>query len=123
MKTAQQADFQAFQDATQTDPPQYAGQAAGMPLTDGIDSVRPGPAPGLPNRLSDPNPTQQASIMSGTSPVTVGGYAAVTSPPWIYSAYPVTNDEDATSAWFLDYVNDSHVELIAPLELAPAWTP
>lgn len=112
---------EAFHDATQAAVPVYADDAANPP-TDGFASVRPG----LPNRLHVPHDLTNvalANASSGFAPVTLKASAALAGPSWTYPAYPDSGDEAATSQWFLDYVAESHQELVDPLGLAPPWTP
>jgi hypothetical protein len=117
LSTAQTAEFEAFQDGTQSQSPQYAGNAAYPPL-DGISTIRPG----LPNRLSVPE-SKQSVAMSNLNTVSVNGFAAVASPAWSYRGYPDSGDQDATAAWFQNYVDESHADLIQPLGLSQPWTP
>ena len=116
------AGFRAMQEATASGNPQYTDDGD-MPALDGIDAVRPG----LPNRMHVPRLTTTVSIDSGAnqtlSPKTVGGMAAVASPSWTYSAWPVGSDRSATTQWFQTYADESHSELVYPLGLAPVWTP
>jgi hypothetical protein len=117
LSTAQTAEFEAFQDATQTQSPQYADNAT-YPPVDGFTNVRPG----LPNRLHVPQATQSVA-MKGLNTVSVNGWAAVPGPAWSYKAYPDSGDQDATATWFQNYVNESHADLIDPLGLSQPWTP
>ncbi len=119
--------FEAFQDATQANPPQYATNPVDSPV-DGFTSVRPG----LPNRLHEPKISTPVSVVfidqsnpqnSSTTNATMVASSALPSPSWTFPAYPDSADETATSQWFQNYVQESHQELIDPLGLAPAWTP
>jgi hypothetical protein len=123
LDTANNATFQAFNNANTGQTPQYTDDGD-LPPIDGIGSVRPG----MPNRTHVPRPTTQVSVYAGDKqtlpPVTIGGKAGLTSPAWTYSAYPVGgNDEQATQQWFLNDAAESHTYLTDPLRLAPPWTP
>ncbi len=121
MGTTANSSFTAIHNATAGSTPQYIDDQD-LQAIDGVGSVRPG----LPSRMHVPRLTLPISVHSTNPPVhvvNIGSSAAVAGPPWIFSAYPVPNDQQATQQWFLNYVDDSHSELIGPLLMAPAWTP
>ncbi len=122
LEMVQTADFQAMQNATAGGTPQYTDDAD-MPAIDGIGAVQPG----LPNRMHVPRPNTSVTVNAGNgqtqAPVQIGSYAAVGSPSWTYSAWPVGSDQSATEQWFESFADESHSELVAPLGLAPVWTP
>ena len=106
LTATQQAAFQAFHNATEDSTPLYTNDPAAQPIV-GIAAIRPT----LPNRVHSPHPTAQATGLTGgeggTFKVTVGGHAAVISPTWAYSAYPVgASDQAMLQIWFEDYVRD-----------------
>ena len=115
------ANFHAFNDATAARDPRYSEDQEMQPI-DGIGAMRPG----LPNRMHVPRLVDKIYNVGTTPPVHMFDLhtsAAVLGPPWIFSAYPVQGDQQATRQWFMDYVDESHSELISPLLLAPAWNP
>ncbi|MGA2499357.1 MAG: hypothetical protein ABSH20_16580 [Tepidisphaeraceae bacterium] len=124
LNTAETAIFEATNDATDTrHPPMYTDDPSLQAVT-GYTNLRPG----LPNRTHVIWPQSPVTIYTGDrqplSPFTVSGKAAMISPAWAYSGYPVGEaDVDAIAQWFDDYVSESHEELIVPLGLAPAWRP
>ena len=107
LTATQQAAFQAFHNATEDSTPLYTNDPAAQPI-DGIAAIRPT----LPNRVHSPHPTATATGLTGgdaggTFKVTVSGHAAVISPTWAYSAYPVgTADQAMLQTWFEDYMRD-----------------
>ena len=123
LDTARSATFEAFSNATTGATPQYTGDSDLQPI-DGIGSVRPG----LPNRTHVPRPETDVAVYAGnkqTLPTaTVGSKTGLASPAWIFSAYPVSGqDETDTEQWFLQDASESHTFLTDPLRLSPAWEP
>ncbi len=111
----------AFNDAILAPDPRFADDQEMQPI-DGVGVVRAG----LPNRMHVPRIVDPIYNVATTPPVHMMDLkttAAVLGPPWLFSAYPVPADQQATRQWFLDYVDESHSELISPLLLAPAWNP
>mgnify|MGYP000666378517 CR=1 FL=1 len=121
--TGEQAEMQAFNDATAASPPMYADGIDVAPVV-GYSDIRPG----LPNRVHVPHLSQNLTIGTGDPQrpvdVTISSSAAVAGPPWTFSGYPAGSSDQALHAeWFLQYVDESHVERIDPLALAPPWAP
>lgn len=127
LKATQQASFQAFHNATEESVPRYTDDPAAQPIGNSIADIRPT----LPDRVHSPHPTAQASGLTGgdgqTFAVTVGGHAAVISPAWGYSAYPVgANDQATLQTWFENYVQDPagvDDNTRSALGLAAPWQP
>ncbi len=106
LTATRQASFHAFHDATEDSTPLYTNDPAAQPI-DGIAAIRPT----LPNRVHSPHPTVTATGQTGgdggTFTVTVGGHAAVISPTWAYSAYPIgASDQAMLQTWFEGYLHD-----------------
>lgn len=118
----QDAAARAFGDAAAGTPPAWADSTAAPVI--GYTDIRPG----LPLRVHIVSARSTVTIYGGDRdplpPFTVGADAAVSSPSWPICGYPAGQiDRDMIRSWFLDYVAESHEELIGPLGLAPAWRP
>jgi len=109
-----------FYDATGAGSPQYVG--GDLRSVEGINVVRPS----LPIRTHVTNPTANLQVNLGggqTQNVTISAKAAAISGSWAYSAYPMRGDYAVHQDWFQRWADESHVEVIDPLGLAPAWPP
>ena len=123
LESSETAALEAYQDASANSPPAYTSDPALQMIT-GYSDLRPG----LPNRVHVTRPEKDVTVFSGTDeplpPFTVGAKAGFAGPAWAFSAYPAgQTDYDQHGTWFDNYVDESHVELITPLGLAPAWPP
>jgi len=120
-----QAMFEAYENATADPTPQYTGDAAFPPIN-GFGTINPSIA-GLPNRVQDPKVTEFATVLpnsSDTFTATVGASAAMISPAWTFSAYPVgQTDQQPMQQWLQNYVDESHSQVQTSLALSPAWVP
>jgi len=117
-----QAMFEAYENATIDANPQYTGDPA-MPPINGFGPNNPA----LANRVQDPKVIEQATVLPNrgdTFTATVNASAAMISPAWNYSGYPVGQaDQQPEEQWFQNYVNESHTAVQTSLKLSPAWTP
>jgi len=122
LDTANEAQFEAFQDATAAATPRHADGSDLEPLP-GVGQFRPG----LANRTHVVRPTTQVVVSAGNREsisAEVGGRAGLPSPAWTYWAFPVGGDDRATTAgWFEEHADESHGPLADPLRLAPSWKP
>ncbi len=120
LSTTSSTSFKAFHDAISANPPAYAGNDP-APL-DGFESIRPG----FPKRMHNTHDTALVvgkTVNDETFAANIGYKAAVISPAWTFSGYPVPGDQNYNNAWLADYVDESHANLNSPLGLAPAWPP
>jgi len=88
--TNRQAMFEAYANATAGGTPEYTGDAALPPLND-LGAISPSLS-GFPNRVHDPKVTEYATVLPNQSDsftATVDTTAAMISPAWTFSAYPV----------------------------------
>ncbi len=122
LQTVHTAVVNVFHDATVEPTPQYLQDPSALNI-DGIAVVRPG----LPTRVHITHPSTTVKVTAGKddtpSPAQIGATAALISPTWTFSCYPVTADQTIVEKWFTDYADESLSALRDPLGLAPSWTP
>lgn len=123
--TNRQAMFEAYANATAGGTPEYTGDAALPPLND-LGAISPSLS-GFPNRVHDPKVTEYATVLPNQSDsftATVDTTAAMISPAWTFSAYPVgQSDQQPEEQWLQNYVDQSHSQVQTSLALSPAWVP
>jgi hypothetical protein len=123
LNALQTVENQALGNAATGQIPLYIGDPALTEVTAEWDD-----RPGLPNRSHVAHAQHQITILTGGGesipPANISALAGAISPGWTMSAYPVGgSDESMTANWFDGFIADSHPELVAPLLLAPSWTP
>jgi hypothetical protein len=121
LRGMQTSDTEAFQDATESNPPAY-GQDVAIPDSGGSAAL----FAGLPNRLHMPTVDKTVTVTVGGTAlpaVTLHRTAEVGSPAWTFAGYPDTGDQGATETWFSGFADTARGPLTYPLGLSASWPP